>query len=62
MPRSGVEFRLLNEGEHWQVKANDKAYDWWPRTAKLVINQNWKRGVHVHDYTQLINIIMKDAQ
>ena len=25
-----------------------------------MINQNWKRGVHVHDYTQLINIIMKE--
>ena len=53
----GCEFRHLNGGEHWQVKHNGNCFDWWPRSAKLVINQRWKNGVHVHDYTQLIKYI-----
>lgn len=55
--RNGVEFRLLNNGEHWQSKKNNTTYDWWPRSAKLIVNQKWKKGTHVHDYTQLIKFI-----
>lgn len=53
----GIEFRCLNHGEHWQMKVNGDCYDWWPRTAKLVINQKWKQGIHVHDYTQIMKIL-----
>jgi len=55
----GYTFRILNEGEHWQVKYKGDCFDWWPRTAKLVINQNWKNGIHVHDHTQLATIIAR---
>lgn len=55
--KQGYVLRILNEGEHWQVKHGGNCFDWWPRTAKLVINQNWKNGIHVHDHTQLRKII-----
>lgn len=52
-----AKFKLFNNGEHWKVEYNENTFDWWPRSAKLIINQKWKRGVHVHDYTQLIKFI-----
>jgi len=53
----GFEFRYLNNGEHWQVKAFDWCFDWWPRTAKLVIDQNYKHGIHVHDIVQFMKTL-----
>lgn len=53
----GCDFRYLNNGEHWKVKHGTTCFDWWPRSAKLIVNQQWKRGVHVHDYMQLIKFI-----
>ena len=58
---SGYEFRVLNNGEHWQIKANGNCFDWWPRSAKLIINKQWKNGIHVHDITQLIQEIVNNS-
>jgi hypothetical protein len=38
---------------HWQVKRGPILIEWWPRTAKMVVNKQWNKGVHVHDVTQL---------
>ena len=52
----GVELRILNNGEHWQFrhKPTGKRVEWWPSTAKLVCDQRWKQGVHVHDWKQAV--------
>jgi hypothetical protein len=50
----GVIFKINNNGHHWHFEKQSKFVDWWPSTAKLVLNQNWKRGIHVHDYGQVI--------
>jgi hypothetical protein len=55
--KKGFTFNIFNNNEHWQVKSATKVFDWWPRSAKLIINQQWKKGIHVHDYTQLIECI-----
>ncbi len=52
-----IEYRILNNGEHWQVKTAGKQFDWWPRSAKLIIDCQWKKGIHCHDYTQFIKVI-----
>ncbi len=53
-------FRLLNNGHHWQVESDKKIIEWWPSSAKVVVNKNWKRGIHCHDYEQFIEIIKKE--
>lgn len=53
-------FRLLNNGQHWQVESDKKTIEWWPSTAKVVVNKNWKRGIHCHDYEQFIEILKKE--
>lgn len=32
-----------------------KIAEWWPSSAKLVLNKDWDNGIHTHDVDQLIN-------
>ena len=61
----GLTLTVSNYGEHWMVRRTlgDKpgdiqvVADWWPRTAKLVIAQRWKKGIHAHDWPQVAAVI-----
>lgn len=55
----GLRFRLLNCKHHWQVSRENTMVEWWPSSAKVIINKNWGRGVHCHDYEQFIGILKK---
>jgi hypothetical protein len=57
----GATFKIHNEGMHWQIKIGKMQFDWWPISAKLIINQKWQKGIHVHDYKQLIKIIQEKS-
>ena len=50
---NGFRLTIGNENMHWQIKRGSLQIDWWPRTAKMVVNQRWKEGIHVHDIQQL---------
>jgi hypothetical protein len=41
---------ITNDGHHWQFKKGDFLAEWWPSSAKLVINKQWHSGIHCHDY------------
>ncbi len=47
---------LRGEGQHWILKAGRRRIDWWPSSAKMVRDQEWARGVQVHDVDQLIRL------
>jgi len=51
---NGFSIDIKNEGQHWQIKHNGITIDWWPATAKLVVNQQFDKGIHVHDISQVI--------
>jgi len=54
----GVRLTVHNRGHHWRfVLPDGRGIDWWPSSAKLVIQQRWRDGVHVHDYHQVKQII-----
>lgn len=53
----GVELNVTNGGHHWQFRTRQtyqRQLDWWPSSAKLVIDQQWKRGIHAHDLDQVL--------
>jgi len=61
---SGVTMRIMNGGHHWQFRGKDSNgqpwnVDWWPSSAKLVRNERWERGIHVHDYEQVMRLLRK---
>lgn len=45
---------VLNNGEHWQIHfPKGRLLQWWPSTAKLVVNEEWKKGIHCHTWQDL---------
>ncbi len=54
-----IKLRINNGGHHWIFEKNDKMLEWWPSSAKLVKNKNWKTGLHVHDYEQAMAEVEK---
>lgn len=54
---NGWILEIKNRGQHWIFIGHGQRVDWWPSSAKLVINLQYKRGKHVHDHTQVIEIL-----
>ncbi len=50
---NGWQFTITNEGHHWQIRRGKTIIDWFPVSAKFVVNKQWKKGVHVHDVAQV---------
>lgn len=58
--KHGVDLRVTNEGHHWQFRAGKMIAEWWPSSAKLVLNKHWRRGIHVHDIYQLFHTLERE--
>ena len=52
-----VSLKIHNGGHHWMFQRGGCLVEWWPSSAKLVVNKQWKKGYHVHDYTQLLPVL-----
>jgi hypothetical protein len=48
----GLTVRILNRGHHWLFEKVGFIAEWWPSSAKLVVNRRYERGTHVHDREQ----------
>ena len=57
----GLKLAITNENHHWQITQPDQDWqvDWWPSSAKLVVDKRWKYGVHCHDVEQFITAMTK---
>jgi hypothetical protein len=49
-----ISLHVKNEGHHWIFVREQQRAEWWPSSAKMVINQQWRKGIHIHDYQQAI--------
>ncbi len=52
--RNGLELTITNRGQHWVFRKGQRIAEWWPSSAKLVIDQKYGRGIHTHDWAQLL--------
>lgn len=59
--KMGLALRVTNEGHHWQFRGigYDFKADWWPSSAKLVLNSRFNSGIHVHDYERAMQEIQR---
>ena len=51
--------RISNQGHHWQLTKDKFVAEWWPSSAKLVINKQWSDRCHCHDYRQSLELIAR---
>ena len=50
---NGCTLTISNHSQHWRITGNLHA-EWWPSSAKLVIDRQYDRGIHCHDVAQLL--------
>lgn len=53
----GLRLKITNGFHHWQASKNGRVVEWWPSSAKVVIDKQWQKGIHVHDYKQFIAVL-----
>jgi len=53
----GVRLTVHNDGHHWIFAKAGHTVEWWPSSAKLIVDKQWGGGTHVHDHLQAIKII-----
>ena len=53
----GFELQIKNYGHHWIMTRGRHIAEWWPSSAKLVINKRWDRGSHCHDGGQVRDVL-----
>jgi hypothetical protein len=55
----GLSLTVTNGGHHWRFTRVDLQVfvEWWPSSAKMVIDKKYDCGIHCHDYTQVIKIM-----
>lgn len=52
--QNDIVMAVSNEGHHWRFKLPWHTVDWWPSSAKMVVDKKWCKGKHVHDVRQLL--------
>ena len=57
---NSVFVRISNRGHHWKFQRNGSHVEWWPESAKCVINRDELNGVHVHEFPQLLVILKRE--
>jgi hypothetical protein len=56
--RHGCTLRVLNDGHHWLFEKGGFVAEWWPSSAKLVLNRDYTRDHHAphwHDVQRVLD-------
>ncbi len=56
---NGIKIEIKNDNHHWILTRGKNRAEWYPSSAKLVINQQWNKGIHCHDYQKLIDYLKR---
>ncbi len=59
--KQGFEFAIHNDGHHWVLKKPGLFVEWWPSSAKLVLNRDYLHDFHIHDWQQVVAKLQSGA-
>ncbi len=57
--RAGVTLTIYNRGQHWRFTKGKVEAEWWPSSAKLVLQRKYDNDQHIHDHEQAIKVLVK---
>ena len=55
--RHGIQLVISNHGHHWRFKRGRRTAEWWPSSARLVLQRDYQKDHHVHDHEQAMKIL-----
>ena len=58
----GWHLTVHDGGGQFMMRRKKVLVEWWPSTAKLVINKNWRGGIHCHDYHKVIEQLSRKTR
>jgi len=53
----GLTFRMFNDGHHWMFQKPGLAAEWWPSSAKLVLNRDYLRDRHAPHWPRVAALL-----
>jgi hypothetical protein len=53
----GLTLRVLNDGHHWLLQKPGFVAEWWPSSARVVLNRDCLRGRHAPHWAQVAALI-----
>jgi hypothetical protein len=57
----GLSLRVLNDGHHWVFQKPGFMAEWWPSSAKLVVNRDYGRDIHAPHWAEVMNALQPVA-
>jgi hypothetical protein len=55
----GCSLRVLNDGQHWLFQKPGFMAEWWPSSAKLVVNRDYTHDHHAPHWTELVAVMQQ---
>ena len=55
--RRGFTLRVLNDGHHWLFQKPGLVAEWWPSSAKLVLNRDYLHDHHAPHWPQVAALL-----
>jgi hypothetical protein len=55
--RHGFTLRVLNDGHHWLLQRPDLVAEWWPSSAKLVVNRDYLHDHHAPHWPEVAALL-----
>jgi len=59
---NNVTFKVTNNGHHWRFSWGKRCIEWWPSSAKLVIDRKYSNGIHTHGFDQCLKILQREFE
>lgn len=56
---NGVELKISNNGHHWRFKRGRRNAEWWPSSAKMVLQRQYNADHHIYDHEQAIEVLRR---
>lgn len=53
----GYELKISQEGKHFVINRKRLHIDWYPYSAKMIVNYQNGDGIHVHEVSQIISYL-----
>jgi hypothetical protein len=53
----GCSLRVLNAGHHWLLQKLGFMAEWWPSSAKLVVNREYHRDQHAPHWADVVAVL-----
>jgi hypothetical protein len=57
----GCSLRVLNDGHHWLFEMPGFTAEWWPSSAKLVLNRNYVQAHHAPHWADVMAVLQRHS-